>query len=87
MLYAENLNPGAEPADREGLDWALWRAQMVLLERVGSTAGRGVHGSPTAVNDMEAVHWLGELRRQRGGTDAGWEHDGLVESCEVWIRG
>lgn len=81
-MFAENLNPGLEPADHTSLDWALWRAQMALLAAIanGPTAGANPH------TDMEAVHWIGELRRQRGMEGHG-EHDSLVRSCEVWIRG
>lgn len=83
-LFSENLNPGFEPANKHTFDWALWRGQMALLDTLPD--------DPDFFRRrLEAVHWLGEVRRQHGGGEpgepGGWPcpNGSLIGSLDVWF--
>lgn len=82
-MFAEHLNPGPEPTNKQTFDWALWRGQMALLDTIPA--------DDTIIrNHLEAVHWLGEVRAQHGGDDPGepdaWPcpNGSLIGSLDIW---
>lgn len=83
-MFAENLNPGPEPSNKQTFDWALWRGQMAILNNLPDDDNR-------LRQFLEAVHWLGEVRAQHGGNDPGepgaWPcpNGSLIGSLDIWF--